>query len=260
MDEPARIHAFQRWVADTVAERSEPWRFGTHLADDTFPTKYDANFLRVERSVGDATAAELHAIADERQAGLRHREFVVEDDAEGARLAPGFVALGYDADRLVSMVLRREPDRAAPPDVRATEADLPTVHPMMVAAGIEDIPGLSRADALLLADYRTVVRDRVGARFFAGWVDEQVAGGCELYLHEGVGQIENVDTLAAYRNRGVARAYLGAAIDAARADGADLIFLVADDADWPKHLYAKLGFDELGFHRQFTKVPRPAAA
>jgi len=158
-----RIDAFQRWVADTVAERSEPWRFGTHLADDTFPTKYDANFLRVERSVGDATPAELHAIADERQAGLRHREFVVEDDAEGARLAPGFVALGYDADRLVSMVLRRDPDRAAPPDVRATEADLPTVHPMMVAAGIEDIPGLTRADALMLADYRTVVRDRVGA-------------------------------------------------------------------------------------------------
>ena len=52
-------HAFQRWVADTAAERREPWRFGTHLADDTFPTKYDANFLRVERSVGDATAAEL---------------------------------------------------------------------------------------------------------------------------------------------------------------------------------------------------------
>ena len=253
----ARIDVFERWFADTVAERREPWRFGTHLSDDTFPSKYDANFLRVERSVGSATAADLHAIAEERQSALRHREFVVADDGEGARLAPGFVELGYDADRLVRMILRREPDRPAPADVRATEADLPTVHPMMVAAGLEDTVRLSRAAAMMLADYRTVVRDRAGARFFAGWVDEEVAGCCELYVHDGIGQIENVDTLTAYRNRGVARAFLSAAIDAARAEGADLIFIVADDADWPKQLYAKLGFDEVGHHRQFTKMPPP---
>ena len=28
--------------------------------------------------------------------------------------------------------------------------------------------------------------------------------------------------------------------------GADLVFLVADDEDWPKELYRRLGFDELG--------------
>ncbi|HYJ61420.1 MAG TPA: GNAT family N-acetyltransferase [Actinomycetota bacterium] len=259
MDDRARVVAFSRWVEDTVAERREPWRFGTHLSDDTFPTKYDANFLRVERPVGPTTAAEIHAIAEERQAGLRHREVVVPDDDDGARLAPGFVELGYEADRLVSMVLRREPDRP-PPDVRATEVDLPTVHPMMVAAGLEDVPGLSRADALMLADYRTVVRDRIGARFFAGWVDETIAGCCELYVHDGVAQIENVDTLGAYRNRGVARAYLTAAIEAGWEAGADLLFVVADDADWPKHLYAKLGFDEVEHHRQFTKAPRGTAS
>jgi hypothetical protein len=37
--------------------------------------------------------------------------------------------------------------------------------------------------------------------------------------------------------------------------GADLVFLIADDADWPKQLYAKLGFDPAGRLWQFTKPP-----
>ena len=32
----------------------------------------------------------------------------------------------------------------------------------------------------------------------------------------------------------------------ARRAGAELVFLVADDEDWPKELYRKLGFDDLG--------------
>jgi hypothetical protein len=32
----------------------------------------------------------------------------------------------------------------------------------------------------------------------------------------------------------------------ARAEGADLVFLVADGDDWPKELYRKLGFDTVG--------------
>jgi hypothetical protein len=30
---------------------------------------------------------------------------------------------------------------------------------------------------------------------------------------------------------------------------------MADDADWPKQLYAKLGFDPVGHVRQFRKPP-----
>jgi hypothetical protein len=36
-----------------------------------------------------------------------------------------------------------------------------------------------------------------------------------------------------------------AASKAARDRGPDLVFLDADDEDWPKLLYGKLGFDEL---------------
>lgn len=256
MREFARTDAFLRWFEDTVAERRTPWRFGTVLHDDTFPNKYDANFLRVERPVEGATAAELAAIADEVQASSRHREFVFDDDDEGARLAAAFVDIGYIAERLVTMVLAREPDRE-PPDLRAEEVDLQATWQLSVQASIEGSPQISRADAEMLADHRTVARDRVGARCFAAWDGDELAGACELYLHEGVAQIENVDTLAAHRNRGVARAFIAAAIAAAREAGADLIFLQADDADWPKLLYGKLGFDPVSFRRQFTRWPIP---
>jgi GAF domain-containing protein len=36
------------------------------------------------------------------------------------------------------------------------------------------------------------------------------------------------------------------AAEQARADGNDLVFLLAEEDDWPKELYAKLGFDVVG--------------
>jgi hypothetical protein len=44
-----------------------------------------------------------------------------------------------------------------------------------------------------------------------------------------------------------------AAIAAARRDGAEFVFLVADYEDWPKELYRRLGFDELGYYLKFIK-------
>jgi ribosomal protein S18 acetylase RimI-like enzyme len=254
MDDLARIRSFARWYEDTVAERRTSWRFGTVLFDDRFPGKWDANFLRVERSVASATAAELAAEADRLQSHLRHREFVFEDDAEGARVAAGFVERGYDADRLVTMALHRDPDRSQP-GLRAEEVDLETVRPVLVATNLAYEGGMTREDAEMLVDYRRVIIERVGARFFAGWIDDEIAGCCEVYVHDGVAQIEDVVTDERFRNRGVARAFLGAAIAAGRDAGADLTFLTADDDDWPKLLYTKLGFDPVDRFRQFTKPP-----
>ena len=253
MDDLARIRAFTRWLEESTSTRTAPWRFGTALFHDGFPRRWDSNFLRVERPVGSTTASELDADANAILAGFGHREFVFEEDAEGARLAAAFVEIGYAADRLVHFVLRRDPDRARS-DLEVREVDASVVRPLRVETGIVSHGGMSRDDAEMLAGFEDVLVERVGARFFAAWIDGELAGCCDLYEHAGVAQIENVDTLERFRNRGVARAFLGAAIDAAR-PAADLVFLFADDADWPKQLYAKLGFDPVGYFRQFTKPP-----
>src|SRR5262249_14715338 len=155
---------------------------------------WDSNFLRVERSVGAATAAELASEADAILAGFGHRELIFEDDAEGARLSGGFVELGYIADRLVDLALHRPPDRP-PAALAVREVDGGTVRPLRVETGIVSHGGMPREDAEMLADFEDVLARRVGARFFAAWVDGELAGCCDLYEHDGVAQIENVDTL-----------------------------------------------------------------
>ena len=74
-------------------------------------------------------------------------------------------------------------------------------------------------------------------------------------MHEGVAELDDVHTLERFRGRGIARGVVGRAAREARDEGADLVFLIADDADWPKDLYAKLGFDPVGRFWQFTKPP-----
>jgi ribosomal protein S18 acetylase RimI-like enzyme len=250
-----RVEAFCLWWSSTLSERTEPWRFGTALFDDRYPDRWDSNYLRVERALGTTGALELAEDAERVMARFRHRQVVVLDDEDGERLAGGFAELGWEADRLVYMVLRREPDRPPSP-MGSAEVDLATIRPVIVAANLEGgHGGVTHADARMLADFRDVLIERIGARFFTAIVDGEPAGYCELYVHDGVAQIEDVNTLPRFRNRGAARAAVSRAIAEARAAGADLVFLIADANGWPRQLYGKLGFDPAGYFWQFVKPP-----
>jgi predicted GNAT family acetyltransferase len=58
--------------------------------------------------------------------------------------------------------------------------------------------------------------------------------------------VEEVGTLPSHRNRGYARAVVLAAVAASVAAGHDLTFIGAYADDWPRRLYARLGFEEIG--------------
>ncbi len=247
--ELARIEAFCRWVEDETSTTTTSWRFGTALFHEDFPTFYDHNFLRVERPVGDATASDLAAEADRLLAGFAHREVLVPDEVDGARLAPGFAELGWRTERLATLVRRRPPDRPGSAVVR--EVSVEEVMPFRRETwrrpyGEESVP---------LAGFGRVLAARIGARFFVAEVEGQIASGCELFVHDGVAQIETVDTLEEFRGRGLARSVVLAATDAALDAGADLVFIIADEDDWPKLLYAKLGYERVGGSWQFTLPP-----
>jgi ribosomal protein S18 acetylase RimI-like enzyme len=81
---------------------------------------------------------------------------------------------------------------------------------------------------------------------------------CKLWRRGGVAQVEDVVVLPAARGRGFGRAVVTAAIAAARTMELELLFIVADDDDWPKELYAKLGFQHVGRLRIFDRRPQPA--
>jgi len=86
-------------------------------------------------------------------------------------------------------------------------------------------------------------------------VDGQRAGNCELYLDGRDAQVENVGTLERFRGRGVARSVILQAVGAASEAGASKVFLVADEDDWVRILYERLGSDQIGRSAEFLLVP-----
>jgi GNAT superfamily N-acetyltransferase len=65
--------------------------------------------------------------------------------------------------------------------------------------------------------------------------------------------VDDVYTVPEARGRGFARALITHAVALAREAGAGLIFIVADDEDWPKRLYERLGFRAVGHVWQFHR-------
>lgn len=247
-----RIEAHLRWREESTSTRIERSRFGTALFNDDFPSYWDGNILRVDRPA-DATAAQLAAETDRFYERFAHRAIVVSDETVGSQLAASFRGDGWEVDHLVFMVQRREPDRESV--VAVQECTFDEVYPLMLESNLASHGGMTRQAAETNAAVRRVFVDVTGARFFVVRVDGVLAGFGELYVHEGVAELDDVHTLERFRGRGIARAVVGRAVREARQAGADLVFLIADDADRPKELYAKLGFDPLSRFWQFTKPP-----
>jgi predicted GNAT family acetyltransferase len=102
------------------------------------------------------------------------------------------------------------------------------------------------------------MQEAIGARFYAAYDSGEIAATCELYSDGSTAQIEAVITLEQHRNKGLGSAVVLAALDVAQSEGHDFVFLIADDDDWPKELYAKLGFDPIGrTFFNFIRSPKP---
>lgn len=250
-----RIDAFERDLERRLSTRTERSRFGTAYFHEAFPRRFDSNWVWTDPPLDGVEAEQLAADADDvlGRAGLEHRVIWVSDAGQGERLAPGFAALGYEVDRNVVMVHAREPD--AWTDDRAEEVDLESAKAMWFLSHLEEEEGISDDEARMLAGFLDVLVESAGARLYGVRVDGHVVAGAQLMVLDGVAQIEDVVTLKAHRGQGYARAAVLAAVRAARADDADLVYLAADDEDWPKHMYAKLGFDEAGRSFDFVKKP-----
>jgi GNAT superfamily N-acetyltransferase len=229
----------------------EPCRFGTVLLTPELPLRHDSNLVYADALPQEATAADLAAETDRvlGAAGLGHRLATVPDP-DGGRLADGFRALGWQVQRHLVMAQRRPPERTAA-TAAVVEVDEPRLRPVREAI-TRTYPWGSPEVARQLAAAKRLIRGEV--RFFAVEVDGEIAACTDLYLSDRDGQIEDVVTLEPHRGRGYAGAVVLRAAEEARRAGADLVFLVADDEDWPKELYRRLGFDDVGLYWKFLRV------
>ncbi len=257
MTELERCLDFICGIADRAAQVKEPSRYGVaHLYPD-LPSVWSRNYLFANENLADATAEALAAETDRilGPLGLRHRKVELIHAEAGDRLEPGFRELGWDSECGVIMVARRDPDR----DVDLSIADEVGLDELAAAwsEGWRAEPRVHNEDVVRqLVDNRRVMSEAVQARFFATRVDGRIASYCELYFDDRTGQIEDVVTLEPFRNRGLARATVSRALEESRAAGHDLTFLIADRDDWPKKLYEKLGFDEIGRIWEFIRPPQ----
>jgi GNAT superfamily N-acetyltransferase len=250
-----RLLAFERELERRCATRIEETAFGTAYLNLDFPRRYDSNFVWVERPLeavsADALAADADRVLGEHSLG--HRQVRVHDEEQGRRLAHGFLQLGWSADALVAMVQTREPE--ARPPVAVHETRFEPARPLIEEVLRREPWAENEETVSMLAEFRAVLERAAGARFFVAETDGRAASVCDLYVDGRVAQIEDVNTLQEFRGRGLASGVVLAAARSARERGCDLVFLVADEADWPKELYSRLGFEPVSRSWKYTRTP-----
>ena len=250
--ELARLRAHRRALFERDTARTERFAHGLAFFTPAHPTKWDLNLLVVE-DASPTSAGALIAEAERLQApaGLRHRK--VEVHSGGAALVNGFRAAGWNAERVVVMLLRPDADHRgdAPAAVRGVE--FAAIRGLMEQWYRE---AMSTAEAHDLGDADADTARTNGSRFFLAERDGEPAASCMLLASDyAVGQVEEVYTAKQHRGAGLASAVVRAAIAAAQERGDELIMIMADADDWPQRLYERLGFETVDEYRSFTLKP-----
>ena len=248
-DDLARIHRFEREV-EMAGTQTVPSPLGLGVLTPELPRRHDSNYLLIERA---RDAAEAIAEADRilGGAGRSHRVVLTFDEALGTRLAGDFAAHGWRVQRHIFMVQHREPEKTADLSI-VKEVDESALRPGRFRAIVSyewGSPELARE----LLDSKLVLGQRAETRFFGVEAEGEIVAWTDLYVAHGIGQVEDVATVEEHRGKGYAAAVVLRAVEEARRAGADLIFLVADEEDWPKELYGRLGFDTVGRQYKFIR-------
>jgi ribosomal protein S18 acetylase RimI-like enzyme len=248
MTELERAAAFEELIRDRCAERVVETRFGPALFNDTLSTIWDLNVLRAERPA-DASAEEIAAEAERVQARLAHRRVILPVGAD--ELADGFRRLGWEPDHFLFMVFRGGGEPAETGHVEEVEPEqLRPLREEIIRERLTDADAAT-VDQFIASDY--LVWRSANARSFAVVEGDQVVSSAELFSDGGTAQVEEVQTLPSRRGRGHAKAVVTRAVEEALAQDDEFVFLVADGDDWPKTLYARLGFEEVGSRFAFLR-------
>lgn len=233
------------WLEETARRRAtcvRPVTGGFALRNRDYPDAHDHNRLVVHAKVD---ADELAAAADRELADAAHRLIYVHDpdvaDAVTSRLAE----LGYErSDEVVMLNHTTGTDR----DVEIVELGLEERIAVATADWqAEQSPDVARQ---LGQRIRTVLPAAettfLGVRSATG----DVVAHVDLYVRDGLAQVEELMTAESARGQGFGSALI---VDAVRRAGANRTFIVADVDDWPRQLYRRLGFGDLGTVATFSR-------
>lgn len=248
-----RVDEFFLGTDRMCADRIEPVEGGFACLTPSLPLVWSWNYVMFERE--GMEARRMAEICDEAlsAAGLDHRILSAPTPEDGERLAADFEALGWEVESNALMVLRSEPDRPPEPGVDVRLESQPVALRRQLMEEDDFLRRQPRHRELVdqLIEFERRQNPAVGDRWFVAYADGSPASTARLLSRDGIGQVEDVATLASARNRGLARAAILAAAATSREEGDELTFIVADANDWPEKLYGRLGFETVGILRSF---------
>jgi GNAT superfamily N-acetyltransferase len=255
-----RIDEALKWTVSSLADDVEEVAVGWLARSRELPLVHSLNRVQIKAALDPE---EVIAMADDHQGDLPYRHIEVDDQATAASLEAALAepGSGWKVDREVFMVLAERPSGAESGGAHAADRPLATPDILTQAETDELMRQWLVEDGFTspvgALDQLSECNLREGALWNEDVLGVRESGPVAMTKSRalaGVGWVEDVYTLPVARRKGYARLLVGRAIELARAGTTELTFIIADDNDWPKHLYAELGFRPIGytwtFHRE----------
>ncbi|ONK15496.1 GNAT family N-acetyltransferase [Streptomyces sp. MP131-18] len=238
-----RIRSFLADFARRQAGRTIALPGGFAVLNDALGHSHTDNQLIVD---GAADPGTLPATADALLGHLPHRLITVLDERAGAACGPALLAAGYTkAVHLVMLHTGPVPQGGA-----AQAVGLDALRAPLVRRWRGFLPAADEEAIRQLVERRAVRhRGADTVEFIASRApDGEAASWADLYLDPaaGVAQIEDVLTAEEHLGKGHGSAVLTTALRRAADAGCGTRFLLADEADWPRDWYERLGFTVIG--------------
>ncbi len=243
----ARARAWRNGGHAAVCDVIEPWAHGTVVRATRYPTYYDYNVLRVEGQL-DLDVPGLAACADEALAGLEHRRVDFDDVAQAEARRAAFERAGWKTVRLLWMLHEQPlPDPGPGPVAEVQEIAYDETAELRLAWHMEDRAELEY-EGFWEASREVALKNGARVLGVRGGAGEPIAFA-ELQRRGPAAEITSVYVGPEHRGEGLGTAITRAAVEAA-AGSADL-WIVADDEDRAKDLYARLGFRGVWVSEEF---------
>ncbi len=240
----------ERLLEDQLASATKRYRCGTALVREDLPRAGNLNVLRVDSGVEPLDPHALIQFTDDLQTGLPQRSLRVVDDARAAQLRPAFAAAGWVTTTMALMAPRRRPDRTI--DIETVEeVELERLEYARAATLRRAHRDLDSAEDLLTAGGLPAGGFEV--RCYASAVGNEVAAYAVARVCGDVAKLTEVDALVRAQGHGLGRSVIWGAVKALREEGVRLVVVEAPDNAWPKWIYLRLGFEEVGYTHRFVR-------
>ncbi len=223
------------------------------------PSIYDANHVTSIQARMPAEIEELLAAADREYDGYGHRRFDVD-----YRTPPEFIARllldgGYErTDAIISLLEGDLNGKAKPCDIRrmSGDADWQEYWELQLADWREHQKriGGTAGDDIARNMWAAKKRKQPPVQYWMAYDGEKPVAYMNSWEGTaGVGQVEDLFTDPAYRNRGVATALIHHCVAECRKNGAGPVVIVADPTDTPKNIYFRMGFRPVAIQSKYLK-------